>query len=371
MRGTGGRARTVLAVGLSATLAVGLAACGGDGGTGPGGAPSLDASVITPRADRVAALTRQPAIAALLSQSGTIGLPSFQRNVAGLQRMVAASLAPSRAPAGTHVTLAPAATRLPARPAATTGTSSLIPDSLLGRTLVPNAQGHFVVDPARTGAPATGVRFIIVTPGTTQEVGYADLTDQIDATSELTVMDIVAGGKTLMHNAVVIATSSTGENDTSRGYLTDGTDRVDFNFVMVTTYRAVEDRTTGVLTIASPGIGISMIDSTVISGLAASDQQVGLLTIGNTTIRTVTPSVADPSGGYTASDTTRVTVNGASYATIVNGPSGVSFLSPNGSQLPASDQAAFAGVEQIALAAVGLIVAQLVVTFWLFDATGF
>jgi hypothetical protein len=370
MRVTGERARTVVAGGLMAALAAGLGACGSAGGTGPGTAPSLDASVIGPRADRVAALTKQPVIAALLSQGSTIGLPSFQRNIAGLQRMVAASLAPSRTSGGSHPTLAPAATRLTARSGAT-GTSSLIPDSLLGRTLVPNAQGHFVVDPARTGAPAAGVRFVIVTPGTTQELGYADLTDQIDATSELTVMDVVAGGTVLMHNSTVITTSATGEDDTARGYLTNGTDRIDFNFVIATTYRPVEDRTTGVLTIASPGIGISMIDSTVISGIAAADQQVGRLTIGNTTIRTVTPSVADPSGGYVASDTTHVTVNGAPYATIVNGASGVSYLSANGSQLPASDQAAFAGIEQIALAAVGLIVAQLVVTFWLLDATGF
>jgi hypothetical protein len=337
--------------------------------------------VIGPRADRVAALTSQPAIAALLSQGSAIGLPSLQRSVAGLQRMVAAtlaqSLAPSLAPSlargsdRMHATLAPAATRLTTRSAATTGSSSLIPDSLLGRTLVPTTQGHFVVDPTRTGAPAGGVRFVIVAPGTTQEVGYADLTDQIDATGEVTTVDVVASGTVLMHAATVVATSATGENDTSHGYLTNGTDRVDFDFVIATTYGSVEDRTTGVLTVASPGIGVSMIDSTVISGLVAGDQQVGRLTIGNTAIRTVTPSVADPSGGYAASDTTRVTVNGAPYATIVNGSSGVSYLAPDGSQLPASERAAFASVEQIVLAAVSIILAQLIVTFWLFDATGF
>lgn len=372
MRVSVGRARMALAVGLTTALA----ACGGDGGTAPAGAPSLDASVITPRANRVAALTSQPVIAAMLAQGSALGLPSFQRNVAALERMVAASRAPSVAPTlvratrGTRATLAPAAARVTAR-AAATGTSSLIPDSLLGRTLVPNAQGHFVVDPTRTGAPAGGVRFVVVTPGTTQEIGHVDLTDQIDATGELTVMDVVAGTTVLMHNATVITSSSTGENDTSRGYLTNGTDRVDFDFVIVTTYGSVEDRTTGILTIASPGIGISMIDSTVVSGETAADLNVGRLTIGNTTIRTVTPSVADPAGGYTASDTTRVTVNGAPYATIVTGASGVTYLAPNGTPLSASDRAALAGVEQIVVAAAGVVLAQLIVVFWLLGVTGF
>lgn len=372
MRVSGRVARVALAIGLTTALA----ACGGsgDGGVGPGGRASLDPTVIGPRADRMAALTTQPVMAALLAQGSALGLPAFQRSIAGIERALVPALYRAtpmgatlvRSTRGTRASLGAAPTRL----SATTGASSLVPDSLLGRTLVLNAQGHYVVDPTRTGAPATGVRFVIFTPGTTQEIGHADLTDQITSPTELTVIDVVAGTTVVMHNATVITTSSTGEDDTSRGYLTNGTDRVDFNFVMSTTYRPVEDRTTGVLTIASPGIGISMIDSLVASGLAAADQQVGRLTVGNTTVRTVTSSVGDASSGYVPSDTTRVTVNGTSYATIVTGATGTSFLAPDGSPLSASDRSALASVQQIAAASIGFVLAELIVLFWLFDATG-
>jgi hypothetical protein len=78
------------------------------------------------------------------------------------------------------------ATRIIARSAVTAG-AALVPvmqPSVLGKTFVYDpAQKRYIIDPARAGAPANGVRFILYDetsngdPIAGREIGYADLTD--------------------------------------------------------------------------------------------------------------------------------------------------------------------------------------------------
>ena len=119
--------------------------------------------------------------------------------------------------------------------------SALIPimrPSVLGKTFVwdPSVR-KYVPDPARTGAPSNGVRFILYdvdpneNPLAGQEIGHADLTDErrSSGTSAGIRLEVVTGGITRL----VYSFSLTGSLQNAQfdvfGYITDGSDRIDFS----------------------------------------------------------------------------------------------------------------------------------------------
>jgi hypothetical protein len=78
----------------------------------------------------------------------------------------------------------------------------LISDAHRGKTFVyDGAQHRWVIDPARTGAPANGVRFITyeprgAEPDATRPIGHADLIDLGDASAGLALRLVVVEGLT-------------------------------------------------------------------------------------------------------------------------------------------------------------------------------
>ncbi|MGQ0642873.1 MAG: hypothetical protein ACT4P6_19175 [Gemmatimonadaceae bacterium] len=124
--------------------------------------------------------------------------------------------------------------------AAQAGTA-LIPvmrSSVLGKTFVwdPSVR-KYVPDPARTGAPANGVRFILYdvdpneNPLAGAEIGYADLTDErrSAAATAGVRLEVVTGGVTRLAYSFDLTGSLEKAQFDVFGYITDGSDRLDFS----------------------------------------------------------------------------------------------------------------------------------------------
>ena len=114
----------------------------------------------------------------------------------------------------------------------------LIPDEYRGQTYTYNGQ-YYDVDPSRTDAPATGVRFIIyaVNPITEEiaeplnEVGYVDLTDLSNETQASVRLEVVSDGVTYLNYTVTATGVITAPTFTIAGFITDGENQVDFSLV--------------------------------------------------------------------------------------------------------------------------------------------
>lgn len=110
--------------------------------------------------------------------------------------------------------------------------------SVLGKTFVYDASKRtYVPDAARTGAPPNGVRFILYEtaangdpiPG--REVGYANLTDERSASPSTAGIRlvVVSGGVTYLSYSFDLTGSLDAAKVDVRGFLTDGTERIDFS----------------------------------------------------------------------------------------------------------------------------------------------
>jgi hypothetical protein len=105
-----------------------------------------------------------------------------------------------------------------------------------GRTLVYDAVlGRYVVDPDRTGAPATGVRLIVYQsvagkPDPAHEIGYADLIDEGDASAEDIALRlvVVSGERTVLDYRTTLDESGGHGRITVDGFLRDEDDQLDF-----------------------------------------------------------------------------------------------------------------------------------------------
>lgn len=119
--------------------------------------------------------------------------------------------------------------------------AALIPvmhPSVLGTTFVYDASaGTYVPDAARMGAPPNGVRFILYEtagngdpiPG--REVGFADLTDErrSSPTTAGIRLVVVSGGVTHLDYSFDLTGSLDAATFDVHGYLSDGTERIDFS----------------------------------------------------------------------------------------------------------------------------------------------
>lgn len=364
MRDLGSRGMRRVSTAVGAVALVALAACGGSDSTSPGTTASLDATALGATASRIDAVTTQPVFTAMMSQGAFTGLPAFDHGIARIPQLVAraARLAPSA-----RLTRAAGSSRLAAH-ATVGGTTLLIPDTLLGKTLVPDAQGTFTMDPSRTGAPPNGVRFVIRTLGTTQDLGFADLTQSVSgATSTLTLDVRTTSGILLMHDVGTTTTSGSDETDTYTGYVTNGTDQIDYTVNLQST----SSRSLSTSMISATSLGVTVADTSVLDGATANDVSVSRVTVGSTVIRMSTPSVADPNfGGYTPSDTSTVTVNGARFATVViNGTGAPTITGPNGAPLSTNDTQALTAAIDILVSMESVLLAPLTVALWLLAVT--
>ena len=118
--------------------------------------------------------------------------------------------------------------------------AALIPvmrPSVLGKTFVYDASTRkYVPDVTRAGAPPNGVRFVLYEtsgngdpiPG--REIGYADLTDErrSSASTAGIRLVVVSGGVTHLSYSFDLTGSVEAATFDVRGFLSDGTDRIDF-----------------------------------------------------------------------------------------------------------------------------------------------
>lgn len=116
--------------------------------------------------------------------------------------------------------------------------ADLFPPSVQGNTYVLNPQTlQYEVDPTATGAPATGVRFVlyavdpilsqVVTP--LQEIGWVDLIDESTATANSLHIVAVVGEVTALDYIASAQLGGGGATFTVDGTISDGTESVDFD----------------------------------------------------------------------------------------------------------------------------------------------
>ena len=220
---------------LAVAIALCSAACGD--GTGPGPSKPVDplatAANIQGLSTSFASPTFQSfSLAATYSPAATGAMgalrtllrtarPAFQGRPlsAAESRLAAASFSAALVPSGGVIA------------------ASVLPPALLGKTFEWNTSTLQYEATARTGAPANGVRFILYAldvngaPIVAQEIGYADILDESNATTQkvhilvvgldpaVTYLDYTIGATTGVTSAMLAVV----------GYISDGTNRLDFN----------------------------------------------------------------------------------------------------------------------------------------------
>jgi hypothetical protein len=127
----------------------------------------------------------------------------------------------------------------------------IISDTHRGATFVYDPESDdYVVDPEREGAPGTGVRFVIYDvddaglPIVEQEIGYADLVDEGDSSSEEVALHltVVANEVTVLDYLTTLDGPANRGVLTVHGFLQGERDRLDFDIEAVAA--TAEERTT-------------------------------------------------------------------------------------------------------------------------------
>jgi hypothetical protein len=117
-------------------------------------------------------------------------------------------------------------------------TAPIISETHRGRTFVYDpAKDDYVIDPARTGAPSTGVRFIIYRvdsagrPIVGQEIGYAELIDEGDSSAQDVALrfTVVQNGDRILDYRTTLDDSPTRGALAVHGYLSGDGVRLDFD----------------------------------------------------------------------------------------------------------------------------------------------
>jgi hypothetical protein len=111
----------------------------------------------------------------------------------------------------------------------------LISGANRGKTFVYDAaRRNWVIDPARTGAPASGVRFITYArrgaePDPSRPIGHADLIDLGDATAGFALrLLVVEGSLTIVDYTATLQGDDGSGRVTVAGFMQDARDRLDF-----------------------------------------------------------------------------------------------------------------------------------------------
>jgi hypothetical protein len=116
----------------------------------------------------------------------------------------------------------------------------LISETNRGKTFVYDAASHsWVVDPARTGAPANGVRFITyepkgAEPDATKPIGHADLIDLGNSTAGIALrLVVVEGTFTILDYKTTLEGSEGSGHVTVEGFLQNSRDKLEFDIDVV------------------------------------------------------------------------------------------------------------------------------------------
>ncbi len=204
---------------------------------------------------------------------------------------------------------------------------AIFPANLLGKTYVYNPQtSQFEIDDARTGAPAAGVRFIlyavdpiarqIVTP--LNEVGYLDLIDVSTPSADAVQIVAVIGTITYIDYTASATTNTNSASLNATGFVSDGTDQIDFNLTLTVSQTAIT------------------ADYTLSSGAASVRLQVNLTQAGLTFVLTVTDGNETVAMTVNLDETTvdgSIRYNGDVVVVITGDPDNPQFTRPDGTPL--------------------------------------
>ena len=223
----------------------------------------------------------------------------------------------------------------------------VIRSAVLGHTYVyDEASEQYIADPNRAGAPPNGVRFVLyetddtgaIMPAT--EIGYADLIDEKAASTSSAGLrfKIVSGTTTVLDYAFEVSGLFVSPTIDIDGYLSDGTDRV--NFELSTHAPAWENagpfELEATLTVPSSGFTVNASLSGTASPQPSSDVQ---LTLQSGTDR-LEVSAATAQGQIDAS----VKLNGSVFATVEGPVSNPTIKGEGGRDLTQDEWSALAKV---------------------------
>lgn len=217
----------------------------------------------------------------------------------------------------------------------------LIPESFRGRTYEHGALEGWYHNPARAGAPANGIRFVLYevdpitgVPGTT-EVGWVDVMDESTATAAVVRLSVWSADVEYI-NYTVSATGLIGSIAFNiEGFVTDGTTRVDFSLrnSIDATFASVRVEVDYQINVLSRDFSISA--NVVIEFDAGTES--GSITIAASFAQGANNVVIQGSfDSQTAGGSLEVLVNGSPFATITISGESISVAGPDGAELSAA-----------------------------------
>jgi hypothetical protein len=342
--------RSALAAAFAAFAAFAAAACGDGKGPGPDVPPSpLDSRVAELAAARVEGIVNQQVLRAMLTAADD-----------------------------------PAAGSSSSSGAATAGQRLGIPMAARGRVYLYDAQqGRWVADPTRTDALANGVRFMLgprVGTPNAPVVGFVDVGDVVaggvqglsaTVTSAATHVAMTYGQRSTgmpfepgYADTVLAQVRGTGGNGSLSSFAYESVEPIGNLGQGVDRWRAGWSLSSGDLIAETGGIMRN----------APGDSNYTVMELGGRTLRLVNRHVPDPENPpfYTMNDTTRAYLDEKSYALIVQpaaaAPGGApKFLRPDGTPLPAEEQATLTRLETSTASVVQVLFLPYLVRLWLAD----
>jgi len=209
-----------------------------------------------------------------------------------------------------------------------TGSLALFPVDLLGKTFVYDTDlSRYALDSTATGAPTDGVRFILyaVDPVAGQvvlplnPVGYVDLIDVSSPSADAVEIVVVVNGTTYLDYTASAAQGTTSATISAEGYVSNGTDQVDFDLSLTAT-----------LSQASLDYQLTSADGTVrlVATLGSNNNVNATLTLqgdGETIALTLTFGPSTISGA--------ITYNGDVVVNVAGTPDSPTFTRPDGTAL--------------------------------------
>ena len=297
----------------------GVAACGGDKGTGPSKGTLSDPANTKAQLQAVAAPFTTPAFESFAGLSLYFTPPAAAPGVTALIR---ATL--PRGPTADAQPYAKSVLHARALANALLGnpiTTSIFPTT--GTTYVwdPNSLGY--VASSLTGAPSNGIRFIIYTlsggyPAVPLNAnGYVDFTDRSTATATILGITLVAtsgtSAVTYADYTITGSFSTTSFSLALAGYVSDGTTRVDFSLTYGGTATAFSFETT--MDVPAAGVHIAFSETfTEDSPTTATSDGTFSIAIGQETVAWKDHFTVLLQSPYTTTGTAELRVNGALVA---------------------------------------------------------
>lgn len=315
------------------------------GGCGDSTAPDAPFDPAGTNAD-VAAIGESfesPALESYAAAAPYIGFAVGGALSPAVQAMPSAALATGKAGALRHATsLARSYAPRADRPSLS---AAAIPAEYLGTTFVWDVDTDTYITSDLGGAPSNGVRFILyaINPANLQpieplvEVGYVDLTATQTTSSATVHAIVVSGGVTYLDYAVVATAGTSSASFSVSGYVTNGTDRVNFDLEM----RGTQDEATLDFQLAVPTRGGFVMEIEVTGSDLESDAGTFSLDM---TARGDHGTVRIQGTGSGTEASYNVTVNGDLFATITETSTTLTILGPDGAALSPDERDALEAI---------------------------